>query len=117
MDRSHQGVVSTVGDGRQAHPGAQEDNKGAGGGGGMGVYRSTGKGKHVTPVENGYNGKGVSGGICARKGLKPHLEVVPAVAVRVLGRVQEDEQVLPQVPGQGRKPGPAGGRQGQMQHF
>lgn len=49
--------------------------------------------------------------------MKPHLEVVPAVAVRVLGRVQEDEQVLPQVPGQGGEPGPAGGGQGQMQHF
>lgn len=46
-----------------------------------------------------------------------HLEVVAAVAVRVLGGVQEDEQVLPQVPGQRREPGPAGGGQRQMQHL
>lgn len=50
-------------------------------------------------------------------GVQPHLEVVPAVAVCVLGGVQEDEQVLTQVPGQGGKPGPAGGRQGQVQHL
>lgn len=56
-----------------------------------------------------------SGGVW--RGAEPHLEVVAAVAVRVLGRVQEDQQVLPQVPGQGREPGPAGGREGQMQHF
>lgn len=49
--------------------------------------------------------------------MQSHLEVVPAVAVRVLGGVQEDEQVLPQVPGQGGKPGPAGGRQCQVQHL
>lgn len=46
-----------------------------------------------------------------------HLEVVPAIAVGVLGGMQEDEQVLSQVPGQGWEPGPAGGRQGQMQHL
>lgn len=49
--------------------------------------------------------------------MKPHLEVVPAIAVCVLGRVQENKQVLPQVPGQGRKPGSAGGGQSQMQHL
>lgn len=82
-------------------------------------------------------GKGtLAGGICSKqlhsKGVwwveglvqaggercvQSHLEVVPAVAVCVLGRVQEDEQILPQVPGQGRKPGPAGRRQRQMQHL
>lgn len=49
--------------------------------------------------------------------MQPHLEVVPAVAVRILGGVQEDEQVLPQVPGQGGKPGPAAGWQAQLQHL
>lgn len=49
--------------------------------------------------------------------MQPHLEVVSAVAVRVLGGVQEDEQVLPQVPGQGGKPGPAAGWQPQLQHL
>lgn len=53
---------------------------------------------------------------CGR-GVQPHLEVVPAVAVRILGGVQEDEQVLPQVPGQGGKPGPAAGWQAQLQHL
>lgn len=45
------------------------------------------------------------------------MEVVPAVAVCVLRRMQEDEQVLPQVPGQGRKPGPTAEGEGQMQHL
>lgn len=72
--------------------------------------------------------KGTRVGICRKqllqqactkcgRGVQPHLEVVPAVAVRILGGVQEDEQVLPQVPGQGGKPGPAAGWQAQLQHL
>lgn len=47
----------------------------------------------------------------------PHLEVVLHVAVGVLGGVQEDEQVLPQVIGHGMQPGQRGGWQGEVQHL
>lgn len=43
--------------------------------------------------------------------------MVRRVAVRVLGDVQEDEQVLPEVVGHGGQPGEAGGRQAEAHHL
>lgn len=43
--------------------------------------------------------------------------MVRRVAVSVLGHVQEDEQVLPEVVGHGGKPGVAGGGQAEVHHL
>lgn len=64
MDRSHQGVVSTVGYGRWAHQEHRKtrgDNNGAGWGGGTGVDRPTGEGKHTAPAEKSYTVRGCAG--------------------------------------------------------
>lgn len=45
------------------------------------------------------------------------LEVMRRVAVGVLGHVQEDEEVLPEVVGHGRQPGEAGVGEAEVHHL